>query len=248
MSQVAHIGASESEPTLDVVTLALGSALTNPQHLIETWALPGTLLVVFIECGLFFFLLPGDSLLFTVGLLVRQGTITRPLWLVLLLLTAAAFAGSAAGYEIGRAVGPRIVRPSSRLVRQQHLDQAHAFFERHGARALILGRFVPIVRTFITLVAGVSRMDRRRFYRYSLVGAASWVVLVTMLGYFTGTVPFVRDHVEVMLVAIVLVSLVPVGVEWLRQRSAASTALGSLPAAPDPASPAVDQVGERGGC
>src|SRR3954451_9419805 len=151
-------------------------------------------------------------------MLVKQGAISEPLWLVLLLLITAAFGGNVAGYEIGRAAGPRIVHPNSRLVKQKHVEQTRAFFEKYGARALILGRFVPIVRTFITLVAGVSRLERRRFYTYSLIGAVLWVVTVTMLGYFVGTVPFVRNNIEAMLIAIVLLSLVPVAVEWLRQR------------------------------
>ncbi len=197
---------------------ALGPSWLDPQQLIDTYALPGTLLVVFIECGLFFFLLPGDSLLFTVGLLVKEGSIKEPLGLVLALLVVAAFAGNVAGYEIGRAAGPRLVRPGSRLVKAKHLEQTSAFFERYGARALILGRFVPIVRTFITLVAGVGRMPRRPFYLYSGVGALLWAVGVTLLGYFVGTVPLVRNNIEAMLIVIVLISVIPVGVEWLRHR------------------------------
>lgn len=195
---------------------ALGPSWLDPQQLINTYALAGALLVVFIECGLFFFLLPGDSLLFTVGLLVKEGSISQPLGIVLLLLVAAAFAGNVAGYEIGRAAGPRVVRPTSRLVKQAHIEHTTAFFERHGARALVLGRFVPVVRTFITLVAGVGRMHRRLFYVWSAVGAVLWAVGVTLLGYFVGTVPFVRNNIDVMLIVVVLVSVLPIGVEWLR--------------------------------
>jgi membrane-associated protein len=200
---------------------ALGPSWLDPQHLLDTfgpWALWGTLLVVFIECGLFFFLLPGDSLLFTVGLFVAEGTIDHPLWIVCLLLVIAAFAGNVAGYEIGRAAGPRIIRPDSRLVKQKHIEQTHVFFERYGARALVLGRFVPIVRTFITLVAGVGRMQRRHFYTWSALGAVLWAVGVTLLGYFLGTIPVIRNNIEAMLIAIVLVSVVPMGIEVLRAR------------------------------
>jgi membrane-associated protein len=205
---------------------ALGPSWLDPQQLLDSlgpWALWGTLLVVFIECGLFFFLLPGDSLLFTVGLFVAEGTIHHSLWLVCLVLTLGAFAGNVAGYEIGRAAGPRIIRPGSRLVKAKHIEQTHVFFERYGARALVLGRFVPIVRTFITLVAGVGRMQRRHFYAWSALGAVLWVVGVTLLGYFLGTIPFVRKHIELMLIAIVLVSVVPMGVELLRVRRKSST-------------------------
>lgn len=205
---------------------ALGPSWLDPQQLLDTlgpWALWGTLVVVFIECGLFFFLLPGDSLLFTVGMFVAQGAIHHPLWLVCLLLTAAAFAGNVAGYEIGRAAGPRIIRPSSRLVKQKHIEQTHEFFQRYGARALVLGRFVPIVRTFITLVAGVGRMERRHFYTWSALGAVLWAVGVTLLGYFLGQVELVRQHIELMLIAIVLVSVVPMGIELLRARRKSNT-------------------------
>ena len=199
----------------------LGPSWLDPQQLLDTfgpWALWGTLIVVFIECGLFFFLLPGDSLLFTVGMLVAQGAIHHPLWLVCVLLTLAAFAGNIAGYEIGRGAGPRIIRPGSRLVKQKHIEQTHEFFQRYGARALVLGRFVPIVRTFITLVAGVGRMERRHFYTWSALGAVLWAVGVTLLGYFLGKVEFVHQHIELMLIAIVLVSVVPMGIEVLRAR------------------------------
>ena len=197
---------------------ALGPSWLDPQHLIDTYALPGTLLVVFIECGLFFFLLPGDSLLFTIGLLISNGTLDHSLAVVLPLLIVAAFAGSIAGYEIGRAMGPRITGPNSRLIKQKHVDQTHAFFERYGARALILGRFVPIVRTFITLIAGVSRMERRQFYVYSAVGAVLWVTTMTLAGYFLGTIDFVAKNVEAIAILIVFVSVIPIGLEYLRHR------------------------------
>lgn len=206
---------------------SIGPSWLDPQQMLETlgpWALWGALLVVFIECGLFIFLLPGDSLLFTVGLFIRTGTLHTPLWLACLMLSAAAFAGNVAGYEVGRASGERIIGPNSRLVRPKHVAQTHAFFERHGARALVLGRFVPVVRTFITLVAGVAEMDRRHFYRYSAIGAVLWASGVTALGYLIGDVPLVRDHVEGMLLVLVLISVLPVGVEWLRHRRAVRTA------------------------
>ncbi len=199
----------------------IGPSWLDPQQLLDTfgaYALWGALVVIFVECGLFIFLLPGDALLFTIGLFVAEGTIPQPIGLVVVLLFVAALGGNIAGYEIGRAAGPRIIGPRSRWIRQKHVEQTHEFFERYGPRALILGRFVPIVRTFITLVAGVGQMDRRQFYLYSAIGAVLWAVGVTLLGYFLGTIPFVRNNIEAMLIAIVLVSVVPVGVEVLRAR------------------------------
>ena len=201
----------------------LGPSWLDPQILLDNLgsaALWGTALILFVECGLFVFFLPGDSLLFTVGLLVGRGSIGQPLWLVCLVLTVAAFAGNVVGYEIGRKAGPAMFsRPDSRLFKQRYVDQTVAFFDRYGARAVILARFVPIVRTFITVTAGVGRMDRRKFLGYTAIGAVLWATGITVLGYFLGSVPFVGAHLEVILLLIVLVSVLPAIVEVLRARS-----------------------------
>ena len=201
----------------------LGPSWLDPQILLDNLgsaALWGTALILFIECGLFVFFLPGDSLLFTVGLLVGRGSIGQPLWLVCLVLTVAAFAGNVVGYEIGRKAGPALFkRPDSRLFKQKYVDQTVAFFDKYGARAVILARFVPIVRTFITVTAGVGRMDRRKFLGYTAIGALLWATGITVLGYFLGSVPFIAAHLEVILLLIVLVSVLPAIVEVLRARS-----------------------------
>lgn len=184
-----------------------------------------TTAVVFAECGLFIFFMPGDSLLFTVGLFIGQGSIHINLVLACLILSVAAFAGNVAGYEIGRAVGPALYSRGGRLLRPEYFAKTTEFFDKYGNRALVLGRFVPIVRTFITVVAGVSRMDRRRFFAYSLVGAVLWASGVTVLGYFLGSIAFVRAHIEVILILVVVLSLVPVLVEYLRHRSAVNKAI-----------------------
>lgn len=182
-----------------------------------------SLVVIFVECGLFIFFMPGDSLLFTIGLAIQnpQTVIDLRINIVAacLVLTAAAFLGNVVGYEIGRAVGPALYTRGGRLLKPEHFDKAHAFFERHGSKAIVLARFVPIVRTFITAVAGVSRMDRRRFFTYSFIGALLWASGVTLLGYFLGQIAFVGKHIEIMLILIVVLSLVPVAVEYLRHRS-----------------------------
>jgi len=205
------------------VIRTLGPSWLDPQILLDNLgsaALWGTALILFVECGLFVFFLPGDSLLFTVGLLVGRGSIGQPLWLVCLVLTVAAFAGNVVGYEIGRKAGPAMFsRPDSRLFKQRYVDQTVAFFDRYGARAVILARFVPIVRTFITVTAGVGRMDRRKFLGYTAIGAVLWATGITVLGYFLGSVPFIAANLEVILLLIVLVSVLPAIVEVLRARS-----------------------------
>jgi membrane-associated protein len=208
---------------LNTTMLALGPGWLDPQTLLDqfgTWALLGAAAVIFAECGLLIgFFLPGDSLLFTAGLFIGTGDIDQPLWLACLLLTATAFAGNAVGYEIGRAAGPKIFhRGDSRLFKQEYVDKTVGFFERYGARAIVLARFVPIVRTFITVTAGVGRMPRRRYLAYSGIGAVLWATGVTVLGYFLGSIAFIRGHIELILLGIVLVSVIPVIVEVLRAR------------------------------
>jgi membrane-associated protein len=205
------------------VTSAIGPAWLDSQHLLQqlgSFALWGTAAVVFAECGLFIFFMPGDSLLFTVGLFVGRGTIHHSLWLVCLVLSVAAFLGNAVGYEIGRRVGPALFhRPDSRLFKQKYVDQTVAFFDKYGARAIVLARFVPIVRTFITVTAGVGHMDRRKFLAYTGIGAVLWATGVTVLGYFLGSVDFVANNLEAIALLIVLISVLPMVVEALRARS-----------------------------
>ena len=204
----------------------LGPDWLNAQHLLTTLgpsAFAVSLAVIFAECGLFTFFMPGDSLLFTIGLAIQnpQQLINLHVNIVVacLALTAAAFLGNVVGYEIGRAVGTPLYSRGGRLLKPEHFDKAHAFFEKHGSKAIGLARFVPVVRTFITAVAGVSKMDRRRFFTYSFIGAILWAFIVTLMGYFLGQVTFVRNNIELMLVLIVVLSLVPVAIEYLRHRS-----------------------------
>jgi membrane-associated protein len=203
--------------------LTLGPAWLDAQKMLDAfgaWALWGAAAVVFAECGLMLgFFLPGDSLLFTVGLLVGSGTIKQPLWVACIVLTVAAFAGNAVGYEIGRASGPRLFsRPDSRLFKREYVDKTVAFFDKYGPRAIVLARFVPIVRTFITVIAGVGQMDRRRYLTYSGIGGLLWACGVTVLGQLLGKITFVAKNIELILIAIVVVSVLPIGVEWLRHR------------------------------
>lgn len=201
--------------------------LLNPQSLIDhfgTYALWGAALVVFIECWLFPFL-PGDSLLFTVGLLIsQQQKVGSPLWVACLVLSIAAVLSNVVGYLVGAKAGPAIFnKPDSRVFRREHIDQTNAFFNKYGNRAILLARFVPIVRTFITLAAGVGRMPMRRFVTYSAIGGVVWASGVTLLGYWLGQVSVVRNNIEIILVAMVALSLVPIGAEVLRARSRRGT-------------------------
>jgi membrane-associated protein len=205
-----------------VTTIALGAtSWLDPNQLISTFGLVGILAIVFAESGLLIgFFLPGDSLLFTTGLLVSDHQyIKQPIWLVTLLVALAAVVGDQVGYLFGRKVGPSLFRrPDSRLFKQENVEKAHEFFERYGPRSILLARFVPIVRTFTPIVAGVSRMDYRTFVIYNVIGGTAWGAGVTIMGYFLGQVDAIRAHIELMLVAIVLLSVIPMAFEVLRAR------------------------------
>lgn len=217
---------------------ALGPGFLDPQTLISSlgsiafWVV---LFIIFAECGLLIgFFLPGDSLLFITGMLIA-GPLTSAevasgepfiqinIVLAVILLVAAAFLGNVVGYAIGAKAGPALFRkPDSKLFKQAYVDKTQAFFDRYGSRAIVLARFVPIVRTFITAVAGVGRMDRRRFFIASAIGAVLWAGLVTVAGYFLGSIDAVRDNVEKVLILIVLLSILPMIVEYIRHRRQAA--------------------------
>jgi membrane-associated protein len=193
----------------------------SPEWLISSFGVIGILVLVFAESGLLIgFFLPGDSLLFTTGLLVADGRYLHlPLWLMCALISAAAVLGDQFGYAFGRRFGPAVFRrPNSRLFKQENLTRAANFFDRYGPRSIVLARFVPIVRTFTPIVAGASGMRYRTFLIFNLVGGTLWGCGVTILGYFLGQVAFVKSNIEFILVGIVLVSLIPVIVELVRTR------------------------------
>ncbi|MEU8890298.1 VTT domain-containing protein [Streptomyces sp. NPDC048442] len=202
-------------------TLALGPAWLDPDYLLNTFGLWGLLAIVFAESGLLIgFFLPGDSLLFTAGLLVTTNKLDTPLWLLCLLIVLAAVLGDQAGYLFGRKVGPALFRrPDSKIFKQENVQKAHDFFEKHGPKALILARFVPIVRTFTPIIVGVSKMNYRTFLTYNVIGGVLWGAGVTLLGAALGNVEFVHKHIEFILVGIVLISVVPIVIEVLRARS-----------------------------
>ena len=200
----------------------LGPDWMDPQYLLDQfgsqffWV---SVAIIFIECGLLFPILPGDSLLFAAGLFIANGSIDINIAVACVILSAAAFAGNVVGYEIGRAVGPPLYDRDGRILKRKYFDQTTVFFDKYGNKALVLGRFVPIVRTFITVVAGVGRMDRRRFFTWSAVGAVLWATGITLLGYFLGQAfPVLQDKLELAILAIVVVSVLPVLVEYVSHR------------------------------
>jgi len=192
-------------------------ALTNPEELI---ALLSTLLsgwlgysalsgVVFAETGLLLgFFLPGDSLLFTVGVVAGAGQLN--IALISAALVAAAMIGDSTGFFLGRHTGPRIfTRKDSLFFKQEYVTRTKHFYQRYGGKTIIFARFVPVIRTFAPFMAGVSQMSYRRFLSFSVFGSTGWVLLMTMLGYRLGNVPFVRKHFDVAVLLIIFISLVP---------------------------------------
>ena len=206
-----------------MAVLALGPDWLNPETLLTNlgdWAFWAVLAIIFAECGpLIGFFMPGDSLLFIAGLFIATGAITVNLYLALLLLFLAAFLGNVTGYWIGYKAGPPLFnRPDSRFFKQAYVERTNQFFNQYGGRAIIMARFVPIVRTFITAIAGVGRMDLRKYLVFSAIGAFLWAVGVTLLGYFLGNIEFVKKNIDLILILIIFVSLTPVIFEFIRHK------------------------------
>ncbi|TAK11958.1 MAG: DedA family protein [Acidobacteria bacterium] len=183
--------------------------------------------IIFAETGLVVTpFLPGDSLLFAVGAIAATGALNLPA--VFLLLIAAAYLGNTVNYAIGRRIGPRVFQATGndtvfgKLLNRKYLDQAHAFFETHGGRAVVLSRFVPIVRTFLPFVAGAAQMSPRSFLIYNLVGAVGWVTVCVGAGVLFGNVPVVKENFSLVALGIVFVSILPMAYEIIKARRAAS--------------------------
>jgi membrane-associated protein len=175
--------------------------------------------IVFTETGLLIgFFLPGDSLLITAGLVAATGVLD--IWWLNVLLIAAAIVGDSVGYAIGYRAGPRIfTREQSLLFRPSHIERTRQFYERHGAKTIVIARFVPIVRTFAPVVAGVGQMEYRRFLLYNVAGGVGWVTSMTWAGYLLGqTIPNIGDHIHVVVVIVIVLSLIPIAVELYKER------------------------------
>jgi len=196
--------------------------LTDVETLIRLGGLTAMTAIVFAETGLLIgFFLPGDSLLVTAGVFAATGKLN--VWHVIGLLSVAAIVGDTVGYWFGRRVGQALfTRPRSLLFNPDHLRRAHDFYEKHGGKTIIIARFMPIIRTFAPIVAGMGQMNYRRFVSFNVVGGILWVISMTGIGYFLGQIPGVREHIEIVIVVVVFLSILPGiiagGREWMKKR------------------------------
>lgn len=235
MGRVIVQAASESVTT----NLALLPGFLDPVNLLNsfgTWVLVGLLLVVFIESGLLFPLLPGDSLLFTAGLVAASKSTEiepfAPLWVLMVTIPIAAILGDQVGYFIGAKGGSALFKSNdSKIFKKAYLDESHAFFDKHGPATIFLARFVPIVRTFAPLVAGAAKMKYSVFLTYNIVGGIVWGAGVTLLGYFLGQITFIQENVDIIFILIVFVSVIPIMLEVGKRFLASRKAGGAAPTA-----------------
>jgi membrane-associated protein len=198
--------------------------LTDVETLVRVGGLAAMTAIVFSETGLLIgFFLPGDSLLVTAGVFAAAGKLN--VWHLIGLLSIAAIAGDTVGYWFGRRVGPALFkRPKSLLFNPAHLRRAHDFYEKHGGKTIIIARFMPIIRTFAPIVAGMGGMNYRRFVSFNVFGGIFWVASMTGIGYFLGRIPGVREHIEIVIVVVIFLSILPgiiaAGLELLKKRRA----------------------------
>lgn len=204
----------------------------QPEALISSfgiYALIGVCAIVFIETGLLIgFFLPGDSLLFLTGLMISTGDVVFPvgnemlpvpIWIACVAISLSAWLGDQTGYWIGRKTGPAIFnKQDSKFFSQKNVSRTNSFFERYGAKAIILAHFVPVMRTFVPVAAGIGQMNYRRFLKYNIYGVIGWGTLVTLLGYYLGKIPFVAQHVEYFTIAFIVISTIPIVMEVIKSR------------------------------
>ena len=230
-------------PALGPEWLDAASIITKIVEWFGPWAIVGVMLVIFAETGLLVgFFLPGDSLLFTLGMFVGTGAVGVHIWVAAPLVWLAAIIGNQTGYAIGRKAGPAIFnRPDSRLFKKEYVDRTAAFFERHGGKAVTLAQFVPIVRTFTPVMAGVGKMHYRHFLTFNAIGATFWAFAITWLGYFLGSIEWIQKNIDAMILGIVFVSVLPMLISALRSW------LSSRRAGPQPAQEPSPEAREKAG-
>jgi membrane-associated protein len=194
-------------------------------HLVEItaqygmWSYAILFLIVFAETGLVVTpFLPGDSLLFAAGALSALGTLN--IWVMMALLFVAAVLGDAVNYHIGKAMGPKVLSGRYRFLKKEYLDKTQAFYDKYGVKTIVIARFVPIVRTFAPFMAGVGNMNYARFFTYNVIGAALWVLICCLAGYFFGNMPFVKKNFGLVVLGIIFVSVLPMAIEILRAKLA----------------------------
>ncbi|MBF4764434.1 VTT domain-containing protein [Nocardioides islandensis] len=216
-------------PSALLVPLLFGIKWLDPEWMLDQFGagfLWVSLAIIVVECGLFFPFLPGDTLLVAIGLFlageklsILPGSPLIDLGLSCLLLVGAAMLGNVLGFEIGNKLGPAIYDHDGRVLKQDYFDRTEAFFDKHGRKALVIGRFVPVVRTYVTVVAGASKMKRPRFLTWSLVGALLWVLGITLTGYFVGDrFPWLAHHIDYLILGLLLLTIIPAGIHWWRER------------------------------
>jgi membrane-associated protein len=216
-------------PSALLVPLLFGIKWLDPEWMLDQFGagfLWVSLAIIVVECGLFFPFLPGDTLLVAIGLFlageklsILPGSPLIDLGLSCLLLVGAAMLGNVLGFEIGNKLGPAIYDHDGRVLKQDYFDRTEAFFDKHGRKALVIGRFVPVVRTYVTVVAGASKMKRPRFLTWSLVGALLWVLGITLTGYFVGdSFPWLAHHIDYLILGLLLLTIIPAGIHWWRER------------------------------
>ena len=212
-------------------SLALMPDFLDPIKLIGyfgTWAMVGLLVVIFVESGVLFPVLPGDTLLFVAGMLAAgtaaAGQANFQLWQLLVFIPIAAILGGQVGYFVGRYLGTAMFKPNARVLKQRYLDEAHAFFEERGPFAIVLARFVPIVRTLAPITAGAARMSYGVFTLYNVIGAVVWGVGLVLLGYGLGQFEVIQKLIEPIFILIALASVSPMIYEWYKRRRAAKKA------------------------
>lgn len=209
---------------MDFLTNIIDFILHIDKHLNEiiqtygTWTYLLLFLIIFMETGLVITpFLPGDSLIFAAGAFAAQGSLN--VWILFILLSFAAILGDTVNYWIGHYIGPRAFSGNVRFLKKEYLDRTHAFYEKHGGKTIILARFIPIIRTFAPFVAGVGAMTYSHFIVYNVIGGVLWVGLFTFLGYFFGNLPFVQENFIYVIVAIIVISVMPAVIEFIRERS-----------------------------
>jgi len=211
---------------MDILAFLIDVVLHLDRHLVVliqdygAWVYLILFLIIFAETGLVVTpFLPGDSLLFVAGTLAAAGGMDVVLLMVLLCI--AAILGDSVNYAIGKRVGDRLVK-SGRFIRQEHIDRTHAFYEKYGGKTIVIARFVPIVRTFAPFVAGIGKMDYGRFLLFNVTGGMLWVLSLTTAGYFFGNLPIVKDNLSLVVIGIVIASIMPAVIEYVRHRRAAA--------------------------